>query len=251
MSERKFMIGSGYYDGPNSGSDWFYRIWEKNTVQSFNNYSCVFVLCVDSFKRFPQSYSSHVELIRLTGNLGHVGQLLSGEKSHRICGWSAAVITLAMLAYTAECDFIYKEQDCLAFGPWIDKLYEELGDAGMIFGSCKLMPAAQSLFLVKHEYIPIFVKRYLSGEPENTTAWLPEKKFERMERECQQQAVPKVKRFSFPFDRDRPLDFSLPVWYGQKFTKAELLAMRSLGLIEFDEIPDVKCFTNDTTNVEL
>lgn len=242
MTNRNYIIGTGFYHAPHQRewAAWFWRLWRQNTAMNYTDQlQTNKVLVVANGQCLPEK--DHMVMpITLNGNLGHVGQLLSGEKKHRLCGWSGAVLTCAMVAYCEEADFVWKEQDVLTFGDCIGQMYEEIGDAGMIFGSCKLMPAAQSLFLVKHEFIPDFVRRYLSKNPENTEAWLPEKKFARMASE----SPDKVKRFSFPFDRDRPLDMTLPIWYSQKNTKAELLEMRERGLIQFDYIPDVKVFSN-------
>ena len=81
-------------------------------------------------------------------------------------GWSASVLALAMVAYNDEADFLYTEADCLAFGPWVAQMYTDLGDGDIVFGgpmkSEPWMPRAQSLFLVRHKAIPLFVAKYLT-----------------------------------------------------------------------------------------
>jgi hypothetical protein len=240
MNARNYIIGTGFYHARTQAewAYWFWSLWLENVMKHTPLWK-VFVVANGDCEP-PWTDHHGMDVLHLPGNLGHVGQLLSGEKPHHICGWSGTIVTLAMIAYCNESDFIYQEQDCLAFGPFIEKMYEEIGDAGMIFGSCKLMPAAQSLFLIKHEFIPKFIRRYMSGEAENTDAWLPEKKFARMASESPDQ----VKRFSFPFDRDRPLDLTLPVWYAQKFTPAELRIIAAAGFIDITGMPEVKIFSN-------
>lgn len=240
MTERNYIVGTGFYHAPGQEewANWFWSLWLESVMRHTPLNKVVVIAngcCV------PMWTAHHgINIVKLEGNCGHVGDLLSGAKKHRLCGWSATVLTLAMIAYANESDVCFIEQDVLTFGDCIGKMYEEIGDAGMIFGSCKLMPAAQSLFLVKHEFLPDFVRRYISKHPENTDAWLPEKKFARMASE----SPDKVKRFSFGFDRDRPLDITLPVWYAQKFKPDELRMLADAGLINIEGMPDVKIFSN-------
>lgn len=181
----------------------------------------------------------------MDGDLGHVHQFIGKKlpaKDNELSSWEASVLTLAMHAYTNECDFIFLEQDCLAFGDWIGQLYKELADAGkqMLFGKSRCMPCAQSLFIVKHRFIPSFVAEYIIAGNNHR---LGEDKFVHLEKHN----PGAVGRFAFPFDRDRPLDYTLPVWYGQKFSCAELENMKTLGLINFHKLPEnVGKFTNDS-----
>ena len=233
------LIGSGYCHGQTTGererADVFFGTWVKNTHKMGDHYvvvlangGCFPTDIANQMSRFGIRY----DIILLPNNLGHVSHLLNG-KDVEFCGWSAVMISLAMLAYTNECDFVYKEQDCLCFGPVIETMESELGSAGMIFGNCLYpdgvhrMPAAQSLFMVRHGFIPEFVRRYLGmgkdGDPNN----LPEHKFKRLEDETPD----KVKRFSFGVDRGRPLPIGAPVWYAQQLTDEELEMLRSANLI--------------------
>src|SRR5690606_28699715 len=147
----------------------------------------------------PKNYPNR---INLAGNLGHVGDLIHGAKPHKICGWGASVCALAMIAYCAELDFIYKEQDCLAFGPCVSQMYQAMGDANMVFGRRMTtkpnMPCAQSLFLIRHKFIPNFVADYLSLGDESDKANTPEAKFVKIE----SLHPGKVRRLSFGYDRE-------------------------------------------------
>lgn len=176
----------------------------------------------------PNYGSASVKIIELTGNLGHVGDLLNGSKPHHLCGWSAAIMALAWIAYCNESDLIYREADCLAFGPWVDKIYEDCGDAMVCFGSTDNMPCAQSLFLVKHEYIPEFTKLYLQLGTDAHDFHLPEWKFAALEK-----AWPEYwKRFTFGVDRARPDGWmdQRPM-YVQHLTQGELEEMKRRGMI--------------------
>jgi len=179
-----------------------------------------------------------MDWVELAGNCGHLHQLIGKEepaKSHELGGWSASVMTLAMMAYTAELDFIYQENDCLCFGPVIDQMYHDIGDAGMVFGakmtSPPYMACAQSLFLVRHRFIPKFVSTYLSlgrdGEDGKQAQMTTESKFAAIERVISKSC----RRLSFGVDRQRPLPIKSPVWYGQQFTDDEIQQLRKNGLI--------------------
>ena len=139
----------------------------------------------------------------------------------------------AMLAYTDESDFIYVEEDCLAFGPWVDRLYEDMGEAVMAFGlkhqSPPWMPCSQSLFIVRHSFIPTFVSTYLRMGRDGDVRTLGEQKFVIME---QQYGPTLIRRMSFGVDRERPIPWGAEVFYFQQPTKAELEEAATLGLIE-------------------
>lgn len=169
--------------------------------------------------------------ISIGANLGHVGDLLNGTKPHQFCGWSAGAIALAMLAYNSELDFVYLEQDALAFGPWVEQMYADMGDGNMVFGgqmkSAPYMPSAQSLFLIRHSFIPHFVWRYLGMGPDGDVNNLPETKFARM----LANEPHHFRALSFGVDRERPLPYDAKVFYGQKFTQKELDELKRRKLI--------------------
>jgi hypothetical protein len=179
--------------------------------------------------------------VDILGDLGHCGDLLSGKKPYRFPGGALTWLTLAMIAYANECDFIYKEQDVLAFGPCVETMYNEIGSHGCIFGSCKKMASASSLMLVKHWFITDFVRLYLGTPAENKPDMISECKYAQLEKQYPSLYC----RYSFGLDRDRPLNLKAPVWYAQKFTPDELLALREAKLIEFDKLPEgMAKFTN-------
>ena len=218
-----YTLGTGRY---NVSQEW-QGIWDRNTASAMPTGNPWITIEVNSRCDTYDEYN----LLQLQGNPGHIGSLLNGSKPHDLCGWSSAVLALAMIAYCNETDFIYKEQDCLAFGPWIDQMYKDLGTKGMVFGrkmvNAPYMPCAQSLFLIRHHFIPEFVRRYLELGPERTEGNLPEHKFARLEELWPQHYA----RLSFGYDRERPINFDDPVWYAQKFTAAELEELRRRNLI--------------------
>lgn len=216
----KFLLGSGYYvKEPTEQTAEWREIWQRNT----NRVLPPKTVRITVGGTVPVAWHNNVYL---RGNLGHINDLVVEKtKPHAFCGWSGAMLALAMIAYCDESDFIYKEQDCLAFGPWVEKMYEELGDGNVIFGSCEIQPAAQSLFLVKHAYIPEFVRLYLSEGPDNNEENLPEHKFAKLA------LVHGWKRFSFGYDRDRPFNVKDPVFYVQQVTPEELTVLEAAGLL--------------------
>lgn len=219
-----YVIGTGFFHkiGDAQKAREFFRIWYANTYRHAQPED-VFVIenggC-SSLRNLPG------QQIHLTGNLGHAHEVNTGKKPHAMCGWSAIFVTLAMLAYNDEQDYVFKEQDCLAFGPWVDRMYSEIGSAGMIFGSNQF-PCAQSLVLIKHAFIPEFVKLYMQEGTEQIKGNECEHKFARMER-----AHPDLfKRFSFGVDRARPIPYEADVFYAQQIKPEEMDELKRRGLI--------------------
>lgn len=168
----------------------------------------------------------------MKGDIGHAYDLICGRKPYAWCGWSVSIMSLAMIAYFNETDFIWKEQDCLAFGDWTKQIYDEVGDKDVMFGSWR-PGAANSLFWVRHSFIPEFVRLYLGTGDERLDCNLGEKKFERLEAEHPS----RFGRYTFGYDRDRPFCMKQPVFYAQKFSPQELVDLRAAGLIDFEGDP--------------
>lgn len=233
------LIGSGYVSG--EGREQFAELWRVNFTNYYpaNDYavSRIAIVANGDANRPLATIGYRVEWIDLQGNNGHIGDLINGRKDRDYCGWTSAVCALAMLAYSDESDFVYREQDCLCFGPWLEQLYTDMGDGMMAFGGKMLtepyMECAQSLFIVRHRFIPEFVAHMLvSGDErrkdeEGKEDNLPERKFHRL-REKHPEIV---KALSFGVDRERPLPYDSPVWYAQKFTDEELEELRKRGMI--------------------
>jgi hypothetical protein len=227
MSAEKFLIGSGYWHpsgGSKKASD-FHKIWLYNITKHANG--PIYTIGVDSCH--PEFQHANEVFIPLIGNCGHIGDLINGNKERQICGWSASICFLALLAYNNESSFIYVEQDCLWFGDVIGQMYQDMGDRQMVFGrkmeSPPWMGCAQSTFLIRHNFIPEFVSRYLAL-PEDRLM-LPESKFTTLE----EQTPEKFARLSFGVDRERPIPWESPVWYCQQWTQDELDRARERKLI--------------------
>lgn len=224
----KYTIGTGFHYFP--GSYWFWELWYNNTI-CFSSPKPIIVLASGG-SNIPPSNPSRVEWIRMRGDIGHVYDLITGAKPYEWCGWSISIVSLALMAYYNETDFIWKEQDCLAFGEWPRQIYDEAGNRDVMFGSWRA-GAANSLFWVRHSFIPEFVRLFLGTGSERIWDNIGEKKFERLEAEH----PTKFGRFSFGYDRDRPLCLKQPVFYAQKLSPQELIELRAEGLIDFQGDP--------------
>ena len=112
---------------------------------------------------------------------------------------------MAMTAYAAELDFVYQEGDCLAFGPYVERMYAEIGGGNMIFGNYAAMPCAPSL-LSRETRLPSrnsCRREYLALGGDGIEYNLPEAKFAKLK-----YVNPAAyRRFSsFGYDRARPAD---------------------------------------------
>lgn len=229
---RRFLIGSGFYKDPD-----FAKVWIENLERYVKDLRRVVVVSIGGAS-LPYVRTGLSE-INLDGNCGHIGSILEGKKDHAISGWSASVCALAMTAYCDESDFVYVEDDCVAFGHWLDQMYADMGDGEMVFGpkhtSEPYMPCSQSLFLVRHRFIPTFVgmQLYLGDErhkdDDGKEDNLSEHKFVKMEKVFGES---KIKRLSFGVDRCRPIPWDAPVFYFQKGTAEELDEARKRGLLK-------------------
>lgn len=231
----KILIGTGlhYPPGGETAARDFFDIWlaNKRRFVPADRLSRIVVLADSGC--YMTCHDTDVLQLALAGDVGHFFDTLRGIKKHHFNGWMASVLALAMIAYNDESDFVYAEADCLAFGPWLELMCEQIDQASVIFGSylrpdgTHIMACAQSLFMVKHAYLPTFCRLILEGPPQNTDSQLGENVFARLEREHSWD----WKRFTFGVDRGRPLPLDADVWYAQKLTAEELESIRTKGLL--------------------
>ena len=221
-----YVIGSGYIGADKAHQD-FFEIWWNNLGRNPDvNPSKTFVVC--SKDQHPYYVPSWIQKLQLSGNLGHICR--DSSQRHQIEGWPVDMMIGALLAYDDESDFLFIEQDCLPFGPFVTKLQEECGNEGMIFGSNSWMPSAQALFYVRHSFIPVLVREYLDHKLRDRKAG-GESIFAEIEKKYKE-----CKRMSFGFDRDRPpggFESMKPsdVWYVQQIQIAEIAKLRECGHI--------------------
>lgn len=225
----KFLLGSSYFTGGNPDRIAFSRHWAENMEHMDIRPSRTVIICEGGSFDIMTPY--HCDLIHLEGDLGHIGAHLNGSKKHDFTGWSASMCALAMLAYIDEADFLYKESDCLAFGPWVSRMYQDLGDGMIVFGAAHKgppwQPCSQSLFLVRHAFIPLFVSLYLALGPDGKQGNMGEHKFVNIASRMKGQD----RRLSFGVDRERPIPWNDDVFYFQQPAAADLEEARRRKLI--------------------
>lgn len=234
--KRRYMVISGYHaDKSDAWQGWFYRLWWHHNIEGISPEKVVIISTV------PAPVGSAGHWIKLEANIGHCDEMLLNGRDLFMPGCPATWMAGAWLAYASECDLLYLEQDMLAFGPWLDQLYHDLGRKQAIFGTGKMHKGSStSLFLVRWNYIPEWCRDYLAEGKEDVYDRLPERKWFRMaERKPEHYA-----RLSFGFDTDRPLDMAARVWYAQKFTIQEMAELAKRRLITAVDIPRVQLFSN-------
>lgn len=221
-----FLICSGYHE--TEGSVEQANLWYANTRKYYPDAQ---IAVVSTEHPFP-IWSPDITDIRGKRNLFHIHHLLSGQTDNLYSGWSIAVVLLALYAYHRRMDALFKEQDCFAFGMYAEQMYADLGDGGLVFGDCKnpdgslMMPCAQSLFLVRHSFIPTFVMQHLAEGPENVEANITEKKWERMAAKDTN-----YRKLSFGVDRGRPIPYDAPCFYAQHVDAQEMAELKRRGLL--------------------
>jgi tetratricopeptide (TPR) repeat protein len=221
----RYLIVTGYFNPPSArqtDAEDFFRLWYDNTLK----YAQPHRIYVINAASKPVDYGD-CHWINLSHNLGHVFAGMSRRR--QLGGWSTSLFIGSMLAYLEGADFVYKEQDCLAFGNYIDRLYTDLGPAGFITGRVNENGPAvgllgTALMLGKLNFLPEFIARYIGQWPSDVSI-LPETKMAELA---------KTERFvqtTMGFDRSRPVDFHQPAFYLQKITSDELSALAQAGLI--------------------
>jgi hypothetical protein len=226
----KFLLGSSFFcGGPRNVAD-LSEDWCLNLTRIDVHPQHVAIICEGGTKlKFRPPGASVIEL---SGDLGNWSDIMHKRKPYEWSGWSASMVTLAMIAYVNECDFVYKESDCFAFGDWVKQLYVDMGDGEMAFGpphtSEPWMASSQSLFIVKHKFIPEFVRYYLSQGGETAESNLGELKFARMRSAF---SSAKIKHLTFGQDRMRPIVWSAKTNYWQQPTPSELQEAKNRGLL--------------------
>lgn len=195
----------------------FFNIWYSNTRKYINENIDIIILGPEK----PNLENTiNVRVLEEYENLGHIGDYIDNKKTGKWCGWTAAIVFGMIHAYVKNVDFIYKEQDCLAFGNYIEQMYNDCEGCDIVYGSCRIMNAAQSLFLVKRNAIPDIIASLANDDDKNV---LPEYKFLRL--------PVKQKRLSFGYDRDRPWNPHDKVFYIQQLSKLDFEQLIQHNLI--------------------
>lgn len=240
MIDHRYMIVSGFHSEPGRGLEWFHHLWWHNLMKHARPAPQRVLIIADSNCSVS---GGNGDWIIFSGDLGHGGDLLKGRKHNYLPGCPAVWMAGAMLAYINECDFIYLEQDCLAFGPWVERLYSEVTPGRFVcYGRTGSHPASTCLFLVRHSYIPLFVRDYIDEGQEDRPERIAEHKFARLA----ERSPEYYRQFSFRTDNDRPIYPQDAVFACQKLTPDELRLLERHGLVSTIEMPaNVKMFSNE------
>ncbi len=173
-----YIIGTGYYESSERDVNFYQNIWLPNTLK----YSQPEKIVVVNSGSPNRKISDKEVWIDSTINLGHVNDNQGFNQDILFTGWTAGFIQAAMYAYTNKCDFIYKEQDWLAFGNWVRELQEtaktknKLMLTGELWGYNHGLVIELSLIYLKYEFIIPFLIELLSIK-ETDRRLYPETKF--------------------------------------------------------------------------
>jgi hypothetical protein len=216
---RDLLIGSGFFATRtfhDARAEFLQHTWLPNTARV----STRIVIVDNSTYGLPEL--ALYRLIRCEKNLGHACDPFPAIAKTPLLGWSLSWILPALVAYADDCDFIYKEQDCLAFGDWLPLVRR--GRASI--GRNDLMPCEQSLFYIEHDFILPFITDYLllAGHDAQIST---EDKFRRL---LDRYGGP-IEFHDLPGGRNRPMPNVTRPFYLQKITDHELSRLKHSGLV--------------------
>lgn len=224
MPENEILIGTGFFATPDNVVDAgaFLKLWMENTERVCGN-----IVVTDNSQAFFATSQDYVSArsVRILKNLGHACWPMAQTAKTPLLGWSISWMIPALLAYSEGCDFVYKEQDCLAFGDWLPVITPN-GLAQMTIGRHSTMPCEQSLFYIRHGFILPFLRDYmLLGM--HDAVMVTEEKFRRIK----DSYGDAITFHDLPGGRNRPMpDLSKP-FYLQKITSNEMNILKSADLI--------------------
>lgn len=210
-----YVVVSGYYDNVAvpTGRDMtveigpaeMFSIWLANT-RRWTSPSVIYV--INSGAAVPSGAAGN--WVNLPINIGHHLDLVGTEAGVRfkLAGWSTGFVLGGMLAYAAGADYIYKKQDCLAFGPWVERLYEDLEAQGadMLVGRHGIYGVEQALMILRHGFIIDFIAQYLRMNSDAGADYVnPERKFASL---MDNRFKGRMAHISFGYSRTETLLFS-------------------------------------------
>lgn len=239
----KYIIGTGYYS--QSGrekekQEFFLDYWLKNTLEGAQPEKIVIVNSAAPTFDCPPI----VEWINLTINPGHATDLDREKSDIRFGGWSIGFIMSALYAHSCGCDFLYKEQDCLCFGPWMETLLKDLSGYQMITGELWNYPSRIALLevcltYIRYDFIIPFLTELFSIQASDRKKRNEEKFLDIRDKHPGEIGV-----LSFGYGGNRPYNLDDPVFYLQRprwdykagkdighFTHLELGELREKGLV--------------------
>jgi hypothetical protein len=239
----KYIITTGFYTSravtPNfvgqTGQEKadFFDIWYDNTLK-YAKPEKIFIINSNA-EILPKEKKGI--WIDLDYNFGYPANMIGRNYLFRFNGWTVAYVCGAMLAYANGYDFIFKEQDCLAFNGWVEQLYRDLELSGkkMLIGSeCSSVPGLrceQSLTIIKHDFILDFLQERFNmpqpdgGDGHTATEW----KYA----DIMQKRANEIGYISFGYGRTRPQNGFSPIetFYVQQTLNHEVEKLKEINLI--------------------
>lgn len=232
----QFIIGTGFWvgkgwrnetDADNEKKVQFFYTWDSIIAKTFGDYigsEDIYVIDNNS-TRIPTHYH-HINWLTMKYNLGHAHDL-DKSNAHKLCGWSATFIQLCMIAYANNKDLIFIEQDCLAFGDIVNKIYgmnKEFLVGTEAFPGLKL---EQSLVYVKHSFLLQFIQDFLAiNNPDGgNNSIRPEIKFWMI----MQNHKERCGFLPFGYGRTRPKDYREETFYIQQINNKDIVELTKAG----------------------
>jgi hypothetical protein len=241
--KNKYIITSGYWNGPHWDGKTlnpdivgftknFFNIWWDNTFK-YSNPEEVLIINQNSPFLPDEKKGKWIDTLF---NLGHVHSLdTNNYPNKKFAGCSLTFMIAALYCYNSNCDMIYKEQDCLAFGDWVNSLYADLeeNNAKMLIGreeDADGQSSAQSIFLIKHDFLLDFVRSYLSLNYNDAGPGYvrPEWKFTILKNHLYPDSI---KFMSMGYDRARPASYEEETYYIQQLKQQEIDILSRIGKI--------------------
>jgi len=156
-----YIVTTGYYSPPdNKFIEDFFHIWYDNIIKYSSPKR---IIVVNAGCKRPEGAKGEW----LDGyNFGYVPVMDKERNCPKFCGWSIGFMVGMMIAFHNNCDFIYREQDTLAFGKYIDAIYNMVNKKGkkiLVGEDCAHAYKIDNGFtFLKHDIILDFLKEWLT-----------------------------------------------------------------------------------------
>lgn len=195
----------------------FFDIWYINTRKHIPENIPIHIVgpdCPDLSK------TKNVKCLAEYKNLGYCADLIEKRTNDFLIGYNAGVVYGMIDAYVRGKDYLYKEQDCLAFGNYVDEIYKISGSHSVVIGPNKTQACSTALHFIKRAGIPYAISTMVSAP--DAVNLLTEVKYRRMQN---------LVWLPFGYDRDRPFNTKDKIFYIQQVKKSELQILKDEKLI--------------------
>ena len=197
----------------------FFNLWYENTRKHIPENIPIHIL--GPHKPNLENKKNIKSLLEYN-NLGHFGDLLNKKKNDFLIGYTASAVYGMIDAYVRGKDFLYKEQDCLAFGDYVEEIYKIINNNkqyGILVGPSKQQACSTAIHFVKRDNIPYAINKICSIPD---ISCITEKKYSE---------IPNLGKLTFGYDRDRPFNAKDKIFYIQQVKIEELETLKKENLI--------------------